>query len=276
MKLSDRARFATRCIHAGQEPDPTTGAIITPIYQTSTYVQERLGDHKGYEYARTQNPTRMALEANVAALEGGRAGLRVRLGDGRHRRGAPRLEAGDHVVVSDNTSTAAPSGCSSGCGASSALDFTYVDTSRLDAIAPAFTAKTKLLFMESPTNPMLSVTDIAAACEIAHRHGVRVVVDNTFASPYVQRPLALGADIVLHSTTKFLNGHSDSVGGVVVVAHQDDRGLAALRPECRRGHPRPDGQLAGPARHQDAADPDGAHQRQHAARSPSSWPRTRG
>ena len=163
----------------------------------------------------------MALEANVAAIEAGRAGFAFASGMAAIDAVLTRLEAGDHLVVSDNT-YGGTFRLFERVRRKFGLDFTYVDTSRLDAIAPAFTAKTKYLFMESPTNPMLSVTDIAAASEIAHRHGVRVVVDNTFASPYVQRPLALGADIVLHSTTKFLNGHSDSVGGVVVVAHQDD------------------------------------------------------
>jgi cystathionine beta-lyase/cystathionine gamma-synthase len=221
VKLSDRARFATLCIHAGQEPDPTTGAIITPIYQTSTYVQEGLGQHKGFEYGRTQNPTRMALEANVAAIEAGRAGFAFASGMAAIDAVLTRLQSGDHLVVSDNT-YGGTFRLFERVRRKFGLDFTYVDTSQLETIAPAFTAKTKYLFMESPTNPMLSVTDLAAASDIAHRHGVRVVVDNTFASPYVQRPLTLGADLVLHSTTKFLNGHSDSVGGVVVVAHQDD------------------------------------------------------
>jgi cystathionine beta-lyase/cystathionine gamma-synthase len=221
VKLTDSARFATVCVHAGQVPDPSTGAIITPIYQTSTYVQEGLGQHKGFEYGRTQNPTRMALESNVAAIEAGRAGFAFASGMAAIDAVLTRLQAGDHVVVSDNT-YGGTFRLFERVRRKFGLDFTYVDTSRLETIAPAFTAATKYLFMESPTNPMLSVTDIAAASEIAHRHGVRVVVDNTFASPYVQRPLTLGADIVLHSTTKFLNGHSDSVGGVVVVAHQDD------------------------------------------------------
>jgi cystathionine beta-lyase/cystathionine gamma-synthase len=221
VKLPERARFATVCIHAGQEPDPSTGAIITPIYQTSTYVQEGLGQHKGFEYGRTQNPTRMALERNVAAIEAGRAGFAFASGMAAIDAVLTRLEAGDHVVVSDNT-YGGTFRLFERVRRKFGLDFTYVDTAQLDAIAPAFTARTKYLFIESPTNPMLAVTDLAAASEIAHRHGVRVVVDNTFASPYVQRPLTLGADIVLHSTTKFLNGHSDSVGGVVVVARQDD------------------------------------------------------
>jgi cystathionine beta-lyase/cystathionine gamma-synthase len=221
VKLSDRARFATICIHAGQEPDPATGAIITPIYQTSTYVQEGLGLHKGFEYGRTQNPTRMALERNVAAIEAGRAGFAFASGMAAIDAVLTRLQAGDHVVVSDNT-YGGTYRLFERVRRKFGLDFSYVDTADLAAIAPAFRPTTKYLFMESPTNPMLSVTDIAAASDIAHRHGVRVVVDNTFASPYVQRPLTLGADLVLHSTTKFLNGHSDSVGGVVVVAHQDD------------------------------------------------------
>ena len=221
MKLTDSARFATVCVHAGQVPDPSTGAIITPIYQTSTYVQEGLGQHKGFEYGRTQNPTRMALEGNVAAIEAGRAGFAFASGMAAIDAVLTRLQAGDHVVVSDNT-YGGTFRLFERVRRKFGLDFTYVDTSRLETIAPALTPATKYLFMESPTNPMLSVTDIAAASEIAHRRGVRVVVDNTFASPYVQRPLTLGADIVLHSTTKFLNGHSDSVGGVVVVAHQDD------------------------------------------------------
>ncbi|MFN7979491.1 MAG: PLP-dependent aspartate aminotransferase family protein [Vicinamibacterales bacterium] len=221
MKLPDSARFATICVHAGQEPDPATGAIITPIYQTSTYVQEGLGQHKGYEYGRTQNPTRMTLEANVAAIEGGTAAFAFASGMAAIDTVLTRLQAGDHVVVSDNT-YGGTYRLFEKVRRKFGLDFSYVDTANLDAIAPALTPKTKYLFLESPTNPMLSVTDIAAASDIAHRHGVRVVVDNTFASPFVQRPLELGADIVLHSTTKFLNGHSDSVGGIVVVKHDDD------------------------------------------------------
>ncbi|MEZ5416608.1 MAG: PLP-dependent aspartate aminotransferase family protein [Vicinamibacterales bacterium] len=221
MKLPDAARFATICVHAGQEPDPATGAIITPIYQTSTYVQEGLGQHKGFEYGRTQNPTRMALEANVAAIEAGQAAFAFASGMAAIDTVLTRLQAGDHVVVSDNT-YGGTYRLFERVRRKFGLHFSYVDTSDLDAIAPAFTANTKYLFLESPTNPMLSVTDIAAASDIAHRHGVRVVVDNTFASPYVQRPLELGADLVLHSTTKFLNGHSDSVGGIVIARHDDD------------------------------------------------------
>lgn len=221
MKLTDRARFSTRCIHAGQEPDPSTGAIITPIYQTSTYVQDGLGQHKGYEYGRTQNPTRMTLERNVAAIESGTAAFAFASGMAAIDAILTRLEAGDHVLVSDNT-YGGTFRLFERVRRKFGLDFSYVDTSNLDLIAPAITPKTKYLFIETPTNPMLSVTDLAAAAEIAHAKGVRLVVDNTFASPYIQRPLELGADIVVHSTTKFLNGHSDSVGGIVILRHEDD------------------------------------------------------
>ena len=220
MKLRDTARFSTICIHAGQEPDPSTGAIITPIYQTSTYVQEALGQHKGYEYARTQNPTRSAFEANIAAMERGKAGFGFASGMAATGAVMTLLQAGDHVVVTDNT-YGGTYRLFERVLRKYQLDFTYVDTSRTDEIAAAFRPSTKMLFLETPTNPVLRLTDIAAASEIAHRHGVFVVVDNTFASPYVQRPLELGADIVVHSTTKFLNGHSDSVGGIAV-ANRDD------------------------------------------------------
>ena len=221
MKLKDTARFSTVCIHAGQTPDPTTGAIITPIYQTSTYVQEGLGQHKGFEYGRTQNPTRMALEANVAAIEAGIAAFAFASGMAAIDALLTRLESGDHLVVGDNT-YGGTFRLFERVRRKFGLDFTYVDTSRLELIEPAITKKTKYLFIETPTNPMLRITDLPAACAIAHRHRIRVIVDNTFASPYIQRPLELGADIVTHSTTKFLNGHSDSVGGINVLKHQDD------------------------------------------------------
>ena len=221
VKLTDTARFATVCIHAGQVPDPSTGAITTPIYQTSTYVQEGLGQHKGFEYGRTQNPTRMALEANLAAIERGAAGFAFASGMAAIDALLTRLESGDHLVVSDNT-YGGTFRLFEKVRRKFGLDFTYIDTSRLELIEPAITPKTKYLFIETPTNPMLRVTDLAAASEIAHQHNVRVIVDNTFASPYIQQPLALGCDIVTHSTTKFLNGHSDSVGGIVVLKHQDD------------------------------------------------------
>lgn len=221
MKLNERARFSTICIHAGQEPDPSTGAIITPIYQTSTYVQEGLGQHKGFEYGRTHNPTRLALERNIAALERGAAAFAFASGMAAIDAILTRLEAGDHLVVSDNT-YGGTFRLFERVRRKFGLEFTHVDASDAGAIERAITPRTRYLFLETPTNPMLRLTDLAEAAELAHRHGVRVVVDNTFASPYVQQPLALGCDIVVHSTTKFLNGHSDSVGGVVVLRHEDD------------------------------------------------------
>ncbi len=220
MKLREHAGFSTRCIHAGQTPDPSTGAIITPIYQTSTYVQDALGVHKGYEYARTQNPTRSAFEANLAAIENGRAGFGFASGMAATGAVLTLLQSGDHVVATDNL-----------YGGTYRLfervlrkyqfDFTYADTSDLRELERAIRPATKLLFLETPTNPVLRLTDLAAACTIAHGHGIPVVVDNTFASPYVQRPIDFGADLVVHSTTKFLNGHSDSIGGVVIATRDD-------------------------------------------------------
>ena len=218
--LRDHTGFSTLCIHAGQTPDPATGAIVTPIYQTSTYVQESLGVHKGYEYARTQNPTRSALEANLAAIEHGRAGFAFASGMAATAAVMTLLKAGDHVVATDNL-YGGTYRLFEQVLRKSQLDFTYADTSQLDAIERAIISSTRLLFLETPTNPMLRLTDVAGACAIAHRRGVPVVVDNTFASPYVQRPIDFGADLVVHSTTKFLNGHSDSVGGAVIAVRED-------------------------------------------------------
>jgi cystathionine gamma-lyase/cystathionine beta-lyase/cystathionine gamma-lyase/homocysteine desulfhydrase len=218
--LRETARFDTICVHAGQEPDPSTGAIITPIYQTSTYVQEALGKHKGYEYARTQNPTRSALEGNIAAIEAGKAAFAFASGMAATGAVMTLLQAGDHVVVTDNT-YGGTYRLFERVLRKYQLDFTYVDTSNLGEIRRAIRPSTKMLFLETPTNPVLRITDLAGACEIAHERGVAVVVDNTFASPYVQRPIGFGADLVVHSTTKFLNGHSDSVGGVVVAVRDD-------------------------------------------------------
>ena len=220
MKLRDNARFSTICIHAGQTPDPSTGAIITPIYQTSTYVQDALGVHTGYEYARTQNPTRAALEANVAAIENGKAGFAFASGMAAEGAIMTLLQSGDHVVVTDNT-YGGTYRLFERVLRKYQLDFSYVDTSQPDQIRNAIQPNTKMLFLETPTNPVLRITDIAVASQIAHERGVFVVVDNTFASPFVQRPLDFGADIVVHSTTKFLNGHSDSVGGIVVAVRDE-------------------------------------------------------
>ncbi len=220
MNVDPTARFSTLCIHAGQEPDESTGAIITPIYQTSTYVQEGLGRHKGHEYARTSNPSRSAVEANVAALEGGTNGFGWASGMAAINAVMSLLKPGDHVVVTDNT-YGGTYRLFERVLRTTGLDFTYVDTSDVQATEAAFTDRTKMLFLETPTNPVLRLADIAALSAAAHTRDITVVVDNTFASPAVQQPLALGADIVLHSTTKYLNGHSDSIGGMVVVKHAE-------------------------------------------------------
>ena len=221
VKLKTNARFSTICLHAGQEPDPSTGAIITPIYQTATYVQDELGKHKGFEYGRTQNPTRMAVERNIAAIEGGKAGFAFASGMAAIGAIATMLKAGDHVVVSDNT-YGGTFRLFDKVLTRYQLSFSYVDTSRLDEVERALTPSTRMLFVETPTNPIMRLTDLREAAALAHRHNLRLVVDNTLASPYVQRPIDLGADLVTHSTTKYLNGHSDSVGGIVVATRDDD------------------------------------------------------
>jgi cystathionine gamma-lyase/cystathionine beta-lyase/cystathionine gamma-lyase/homocysteine desulfhydrase len=221
MKLPDTARFSTVCIHAGQDPDPSTGAIITPIFQTSTYVQDALGRHKGYEYARTQNPTRSAVEQNLAAIEGGKAAFAFASGMAAIGAIATMLKSGDHVVVTDNT-YGGTFRLFDKVLTKYQLSFTYVDTSRLDEIEGAMRPETRMLFVETPTNPVMRITDLAAAAKLAQARNVRLVVDNTFASPCLQRPLEFGADMVVHSTTKYLNGHSDSVGGIVVATRDED------------------------------------------------------
>jgi cystathionine beta-lyase/cystathionine gamma-synthase len=226
VKLTSRARFSTLCLHAGQEPDPSTGALITPIYQTSTYVQDELGKHKGYEYARTQNPTREALERNIAAIEGGVEGFAFASGMAAIGAIATMLKSGDHVVVSDNT-YGGTFRLFDKVLTRYQLSFSYVDTSSLDEVERAMTPATRMLFVETPTNPIMRLTDLAAAAALARGRQVKLVVDNTFASPYVQRPIESGADLVVHSTTKYLNGHSDSIGGVVVAVREDD--IAWLR-----------------------------------------------
>ena len=221
MKLGRNARFSTICLHAGQEPDPTTGAIVTPIYQTSTYVQDELGRHKGYEYARTQNPTRAALEANLAAIEGGVAAFAFASGMAAIGAIASMLKSGDHVVVSDNV-YGGTFRLFDKVLTRYQLSFTYVDTGDLAATGRAFTGATRMLFVETPSNPVMRLTDLRAAADLAHAHGALLVVDNTFASPWLQRPIDSGADLVTHSTTKYLNGHSDSIGGVVVAVRDED------------------------------------------------------
>src|ERR1700722_64985 len=185
VKLNENARFSTVCLHAGQEPDPTTGAIITPIYQTATYVQDELGRHKGYEYGRTQNPTRAALERNIAAIEGGKTGFAFASGMAAIGAIGTMLKAGDHVVVSDNT-YGGTFRLFDKVLTRYQLTFSYVDTSDLGAVERAITPSTRMLFVETPTNPIMRLTDLRAAADLAHRRHLRLVVDNTFASPYVQ------------------------------------------------------------------------------------------
>jgi cystathionine beta-lyase/cystathionine gamma-synthase len=221
VKLKPHARFSTVCLHAGQVPDPSTGAIVTPIYQTSTYVQDGLGRHKGYEYARTQNPTRAALEGNLAAIEAGRAAFAFASGMAATGAITSMLKSGDHVVVSDNV-YGGTFRLFEQVLSRYQLTFTYVDTADLDATRRAFTPATRLLFVETPSNPIMRITDLAGAAQLAHQHGARLAVDNTFASPCLQRPIEFGADLVMHSTTKYLNGHSDSVGGIVVATRDED------------------------------------------------------
>ncbi len=209
-------RFATRAIHAGQAPDPTTGAIMPPVYQTSTYVQPALGEPKrGYEYARVTNPTRDALQANVAALEGGRYGAAFGSGLAAIEAIVKKLSAGDHVVSEENT-YGGTTRMFNTVLARLGIEFTYVDGRDIDRVRAAIRPQTKLIHLETPTNPMMRVTDLAAAGQLGRETGIPTVVDNTFASPYNQRPLELGIDVVVHSTTKYLNGHSDVVGGMVV------------------------------------------------------------
>lgn len=215
------ARFATLAIHAGQEPDPTTGAIMPPIYQTSTYVQPALGEPlQGYEYARVQNPTREAMERNIAALEAGCHGIAFASGMAAIEAIVKRLSAGDHVIYEENV-YGGTHRMFVQVLARLGIEFTRVDSRDPDRVKDAIQPNTKLVHIETPTNPMMRVTDLRAVAQLAHEQGILVAVDNTFASPYNQQPLALGCDIVVHSSTKYLNGHSDVIGGIVVTNHED-------------------------------------------------------
>ncbi len=217
----DNGRFATRCIHAGQQPDPTTGAIMTPIYATSTYVQEKPGVHKGFDYSRTNNPTRAALEANLAALEGAVHGLAFSSGCGAaDTLLGGLLSKGDHVV-SGNDVYGGTYRLFKRVFEKFGVDFTLVDTSTPGAVEKAWQKNTKLLWVETPSNPLLRITDLKAVCGFAKRNGAVSVVDNTFATPALQNPLEHGASVVLHSTTKYLGGHSDTVGGALLM--NDDK-----------------------------------------------------
>ncbi len=213
--------FATTAIHTGSEPDEATGSVTVPIYQTSTYAQDALGKNKGYEYARTQNPTRSAVERNIAALEGARFGFAFASGMAAIDATLKLVKAGEHVIVSDNT-YGGTSRLFTKILANYNLEFDFVDTSDPHNVEAAIKENTRMVFLETPTNPVMIVTDLRAVSEIAHRVGARVVCDNTFLSPYLQRPLEFGVDIVVHSTTKYLNGHSDGVGGIVVLNNEED------------------------------------------------------
>ena len=218
--IEQTLRFGTLAVHAGQEPDAGTGAIMTPIYQTSTYVQDAPGMHKGHEYARVSNPTRTALEGNLAALEGAAYGIAFASGVAATDAIVKSMRPGDHIVSSNDLyggtyrlfrQVYGPFGIAS----------SFVDMTDLDAVAQALRPETKLLWIETPTNPLIRVVDIRRLCEMAHAHGIVVAVDNTFATPYLQQPLALGADLVVHSTTKYLGGHSDIIGGAVCTSRAD-------------------------------------------------------
>lgn len=214
----DRAlALATLAIHGGQSPDPSTGAVMPPIYATSTYAQSSPGEHQGFEYSRTHNPTRFAYERCVASLEGGTRGFAFASGMAASSTVIELLDAGSHVVAMDDIYGGSFRLFERVRRRTAGLDFSFVDLTDLAAFEASITSKTKMVWIETPTNPMLKIVDIAAVAAIAKRHGLIVVVDNTFASPMLQRPLELGADLVLHSATKYLNGHSDMVGGMVVV-----------------------------------------------------------
>jgi len=222
MKKQNRRGFATRSIHAGQSPDPSTGAVMTPIYATSTYVQESPGVHKGYEYSRSQNPTRMAYERCVADLESGSAGFAFASGMAATSTALELLDSGAHVVAMEDLYGGSRRLFSRVRERSAGLVFTYADLSRPEALEAAIRPETRMIWVESPTNPLLRLVDLEATAAIARRRGIITVCDNTFASPWVQRPLELGFDIVMHSATKYLNGHSDMVGGVLVVGPNDE------------------------------------------------------
>ena len=213
--------FATDAIHVGQEPDPTTGAVSVPIYQTSTYVQEELGRDKGYVYARAGNPTRTALERNLAHLEGGSHGLAFASGMAAINAIMTLLKSGDHVVCS-NAVYGGVYRLFSLVLVNFGLEFSWVDTTCVETVERAIKKNTRMLYIETPTNPTMAVSDLKEMSRLAQAHNIPLVVDNTFMSPYLQRPIELGATMVVHSTTKFLNGHSDSIGGAVILTRQED------------------------------------------------------
>ena len=213
--------FATTAIHAGNEPDSATGAVSVPIYQTSTYAQEALGKHKGFEYARTQNPTRLALEKNISALENARFGFAFASGMSAIDAALKLVKGGDHVILGDNT-YGGTFRLFNKILSDYGIEFDLADTSDISSLEQAFKPNTKMVFVETPTNPVMTVSDLRAVSELAHARGAKVVCDNTFLSPYFQQPIALGLDVEVHSTTKYLNGHSDSVGGFLALNDEAD------------------------------------------------------
>jgi cystathionine beta-lyase/cystathionine gamma-synthase len=231
MKKNRQAGFATRAIHDGQQPDPLTGAVNVPIYLTSTYVQQGIGENKGYEYSRVSNPTRDRLEENLASLEGGVASRVFASGMAAINAIASMLKAGDHVVCGDDLYGGTPrlfNQVLTGFG----LEFSYVDTSDAQNVERAIRKNTRMVHVETPTNPLMRLSDLPAISQICRRESIELVVDNTFMSPYFQQPLALGADLVVHSTTKFLNGHSDGLGGVVVCRRPEQAEKLAFLQKC--------------------------------------------
>ena len=220
MKNSRPIGFATRAIHVGQEPDPLTGAVTVPIYPTSTYVQQGIGEHKGYEYSRVSNPTRTRLEENLAALEGGLAARVFASGMAAINAVTTLLKSGDHVICGNDLYGGVPR-LFDQVWADFGLEFSYVDTSQAGHVERSIRKNTRMVYVETPTNPLMRVSDIRALAAICRRRKTELIVDNTFMSPYFQQPLALGADMVVHSTTKFLNGHSDGLGGVVVCSKSE-------------------------------------------------------
>src|ERR1700720_1385382 len=220
MRKNKQPGFATRAIHDGQQPDPLTGSVTVPIYPTSTYVQHGIGENKGYEYSRVSNPTRTRLEENLASLEGGVAAPVFASGMAAISAVVSLLKSGDHVVCGNDLYGGTPR-LFNQVLTTFGLEFSYVDTSEAESVERAIRKNTRMVYVETPTNPLMRLSDLAAISKICRRKKAELVVDNTFMSPYFQQPLALGADMVVHSTTKFLNGHSDGLGGVVICANQE-------------------------------------------------------
>ena len=229
-----RHGFATRAIHDGQTPDPLTGAVNVPLYLSSTYAQEEIGVHKGYEYSRVSNPTRDALETSLASLEGGASAHTFASGMAAISAVVTMLRTGDHVVCGEDVYGGTPR-LFNQIVARYGIEFTYVDTTNLAALEASIRPTTRLVHIETPSNPMMRLTDIRAVADICHRHGVELSIDNTFMSPYFQQPIALGADIAMHSTTKYLNGHSDGLGGVLVGTKPEHKDQFAFIQKCTGG-----------------------------------------